>query len=255
MNIYFGVLFFLLGSILASFYGVVATRLPEGKSILGRSHCNHCHHTLSWYELVPIFSFLFLRGKCHHCHKKLPIYEPIIEFLMGVFFCLSYFYYGFSYELWMSLILISLFVLIYISDFRYMIILDSPLIISSILIFILKWIYFGIQDALLGLLSGVILFLIFLGIGYIGSKIFKREALGGGDIKLAFVMGESVGIMYAIIALVLSTFLALPYATLALLSNEDREVPFGPFLISALCMVFVFYDKFTAVLKFIMRIH
>ena len=109
--------------------------------------------------------------------------------------------------------------------------------------------------ALLSLFSGIVLFLIFLGIGYLGSKIFKREALGGGDIKLAFVMGESLGIFYAIIALVLSTFLALPYATLALLSNENREVPFGPFLISALCMVFVFYDKFTAVLEFIMKFH
>ena len=81
-----------------------------------------------------------------------------------------------------------------------MIILDSPLLVSSILIFLLKWIYFGMTKALLSLFSGVVLFLIFLGIGYLGSKIFKREALGGGDIKLAFVMGESLGIFYAIIA-------------------------------------------------------
>ncbi len=249
MNIYYAVTFFILGSVLASFYGVVATRLPEEKSILGRSHCLYCNHTLSWFELIPVFSFLFLRGKCKNCKKKLPVYEPLMELSCGILFSLSYLYYGFSYSFWVSLILISLLFIIFVSDFRYMIILDSPLVLSSLLIFGLKWFYYGLSSALWSLLDGAILFFIFYLIGYFGSKLFSREALGGGDIKLAFVMGLLLGVPHAIMALVLSTFLALPYATYSLFSTKEREVPFGPFLISALFIVFLFLDKFSSILN------
>lgn len=244
------VLLFILGSVLASFYGVLATRLPEGKSIIvPRSHCDSCEKTLAWYELIPVFSFLFLKGKCKNCKKKLPIYEPIAEFVTGLLFSLSYFYYGFSYSFFVSLFLISLLIIIYISDFQYMIILDSPLVISSIGIFILKVSYYGWDVALDGVFSGVVIFLFFLFVGYIGKKMFKREALGGGDIKLAFVIGLTLGIPHAFMALALSTFLAMPYATFSLFRTSEREVPYGPFLVSALVMVFLFYDKFSYILN------
>ena len=250
MNFYYAFLFFLLGSVLASFYGVVATRLPQNQSLIKpRSHCVKCHHVLSWYELIPIFSFLFLKGKCRKCHEKLSIYEPIMDFLLGLSFCMFYFFFGFSYSLWMSLILLSLVCLIFVSDFQYMLILDSPLVISSFLIFGLKWYYFGISEAWNALEDGVILFLIFLFIGYLGSLLFKREALGGGDIKLSFVMGLSLSTPYALMALILSTFLALPYATFSLCSTNEREVPFGPFLVAALAIVFFFQDKFAYILE------
>lgn len=250
MKIYYSILFFLIGSVLASFYGVLSTRLPEEKSIITpRSHCDSCNHVLSWYELIPIFSFLFLGGKCKNCKKKLSFYEPISEFLLGLIFMGSYLYYGFSYELWLSLLLSSLCLLIYISDFKYMIILDSPLVISSILIFLLRWYYFDLKSAFLMVGSGIILFLFFLFVGYIGKKIFKRDALGGGDIKLSFVIGMTLGMPYAFIALVLSTFLALPYATFSLIHTEEREVPYGPFLVSALYLVFIFLEKFSYVAR------
>lgn len=80
MEVFYSSMFFIFGSVLASFYCVLATRIPEGKSIVKpRSHCEHCNHTLKWYELIPIFSYLFLRGKCRECHKKIPIYEFICE--------------------------------------------------------------------------------------------------------------------------------------------------------------------------------
>ncbi len=249
MQIYYSIFFFLIGCVLASFYGVVATRFSEGKSITGRSKCNHCQHTLSWKELIPIVSFLIEKGRCRYCNKPLPVYEPIIELISGCCFSFAYLHYGFCYELWVFLLLISLAELIFISDFRYMIILDSPLLFSALFLFVLKWISFGFSEALWSLVDGLALFLIFLFIGYIGSILFKREALGGGDIKLAFVMGEALSIPYALMALVLSTFLALPYATFSLFSSEEREVPFGPFLVSALCIVFLFIDKFETILN------
>lgn len=250
MKIYYGIIFFLIGTILASFYGVVATRFPEGKSIIKpRSHCDNCETTLKWYDLIPIFSFLIHKGKCRYCKKKLPIYEPIVELITGLLFMTSFFYFGFGYSFYMSLILISLLILIFISDFKYMIILDSPLVISSILIFFLKWFYFDIKIALFSLLYGLILFLFMLFIGFLGKVIFKRDALGGGDVKLSFIIGMAVGIPHGFVVLVLSTFLALPYATFSLLTHSSREVPYGPFLISSLCLVFLYFDKFSYIVN------
>lgn len=235
---------------MSSFYGVVATRFPQGKSIIKpRSHCDFCQHALSFYDLIPVFSFLLLKGKCRYCKKKLPIHEPILELVVGILFALAYSYYGFSYSFFVALLLISLTNLIFVSDFLYMIILDSPLVITIIIMFILKLFYFNIAEAFISLGNGMLMFILMLIIGKLGTFIFKRDALGGGDIKLSFVIGMILGFPHAILALFLSTFLALPYATFSMFSNTSREVPYGPFLVSALSIVFLFYEKFSAVLN------
>ena len=140
--------------------------------------------------------------------------------------------------------------LIFISDFSYYIILDSPLIISSILLFILKFIFFGYKDALISIVSGISLFLVMYLIKIIGDKLFKRESLGGGDIKLAFVIGYALGFRLSLIAIILSSFLALPYSVASLKLQKNNEVPFGPFLVSSLFIVFLFQDKFINILGF-----
>ena len=250
MVIYNSIILFFIGSILASFYGVVASRLPRGKSIvMPRSHCDYCNHPLGLFDLMPILSFAFLRGRCRYCKKKLPVYEPLMEIATGLFFALSYIKFGYGYDFYVSCILISLSVIIYVTDFQEMLILDSPLLVSIILIFILKFVYFGIKEALLGLLSGLVLFIFMFLVGVIGKKMFKREALGGGDIKLSFVIGLSLGIPYAMISLVFSTFLALPYAFYAIIGDKSHEVPYGPFLSSSMWFVHFFQDKFQYVLK------
>lgn len=250
MEVFYYIMFFVMGSVLASFYCVVGTRLSEGKSLIKPgSHCIACNHLLKWYELVPIFSFLFLRGKCRYCQEKIPIHTFLCEIATGVLFVISYAVFGFSYSLWVALILTSLMILIFVSDFNYMIILDSPLVISGILMFILKLGYYDLEYALLGIRDGVIMFLFMLLIGFIGAKVFKREALGGGDIKLAFIMGLSLNLEYALMALVLSTFLALPYAVISLITKSNHEVPFGPFLIAATWIVFFYLEKFSYILQ------
>ena len=250
MEVFYAIMFFILGAVLASFYCVIATRLPEGKSIVKPgSHCTSCNHKLKWFELIPIISYIFLRGKCRYCHKKIPFYEFVCEIVTGTLFCISYLYFGFSYNFYVSLILISLLIIIFISDFQYMIILDSPLVISAIAIFLLKGFYLGWDIAFISVRDGIFMFLLMLAIGYFGSKAFKREALGGGDIKLSFIIGLTLTFPYCLMALILSTFLALPYATFSLLSNSSHEVPYGPFLISALCIVFFYLDKFSYIIN------
>ncbi len=238
-------LFFVIGTIFGSFYYVVGTRLAEGKSILyPGSHCTFCHHKLHPLDLIPIFSYLFLGGKCRYCHHKISIEYLLYELLTGLLFAVSYAKFGFSYQLWIMLILSSLLVIIFITDFKYCIILDSPLIISLVAIFVLKGVYYGWHEALLSLGHGCISFVIILVIRYLGNLLFKRESLGGGDVKFSFIMGMVLNFKYAFLAFILSTFLALPYALATIALKKDTEVPFGPFLVSSLVLVFFFYEKF-----------
>ena len=88
-------------------------------------------------------------------------------------------------------------------------------------------------------------------IAFLGSKLFKREALGGGDIKLAGIIGIILGLKLGLVAIILSSLLALPYAAGAMMLNKDSEVPFGPFLISSMAIVFIFSYKFVNLIAFL----
>lgn len=174
-----------------------------------------------------------------------------IAVINALILLISYYEYGFSYELFASLIIAGLVIIIFVSDFKYMIILDSPLIISGLLMLILRFCFNGFKDAALSLLSGLILFTFMLLISFVGKKIFKKEALGGGDIKLAAVIGIILNLKLGLVAIIFSSLLALPYAIGAILLNKDSEVPFGPFLIGSVAIVFIFSDKFTNFLNFL----
>ena len=246
---------FLFGSVMGSFYTVVASRLPQNKSIIKPgSHCEFCNHFLKWYELIPIISFLIQKGKCHKCRKKLSLLYPASELATGILFVISYLKFGIGPSFLISLILSSIVVLIFVSDIKYMIILDSPLIISAILIFGIKWYESGIFHAFSSCFSGLLTFLTMFAIGRLGDIVFKRESLGGGDIKLSFLFGMVLGYQMSIAAIVLSTFLALPYAFACLFLNKNHEVPFGPFLVSALWIVFFFFEKFERIVPFLLQI-
>jgi prepilin signal peptidase PulO-like enzyme (type II secretory pathway) len=236
---------FILGTIMGSFYLVIATRLPKNEDVIfSRSHCDSCEETLKWYQLIPLLSFILFKGKCPKCHQKISILNPIVELTCGVLFALMFYLYGISYNFYMGLIVSSLLIIIFISDFKFLIILDSPLIVSSVLTIILKYYYFGYQEVLKSILGGIILFSIMYLTGLFGKWAFKREALGGGDIKFAFVMGLILGSKLGLASLILSSFLALPVSATAVLITKNNEVPFGPFLSGALFIVFVFLNKF-----------
>ena len=95
------ILFGIIGTILASFYMVVAHRLPKEESIVTPpSHCEYCNHKLGPLDLIPVLSYLFLKGKCRYCKKHLSITYPLIELVQGLLFALGYYLYGLSYELY-----------------------------------------------------------------------------------------------------------------------------------------------------------
>lgn len=241
MNVIIAIYIFIIGTIIGSFFNVVAHRLSNNESIIKPgSHCESCQHLLKWYELIPIISFLIQGGRCRQCHTKLSWWYPLIEIITGLFYLFSYLYFGLSPDFFISLVISSVLVITCITDFNYLIILDEPLVIGSIIIIIITLITSGLVATLIAILSGLLLFFFMLLVKILGDKAFKRESLGGGDIKLSFFIGLSLGYKLAFVNLVLASILTLPIAFYYLVKYKDREVPFGPFLIISNFIIFIF---------------
>lgn len=236
---------FIIGLLFGSFYNVVGMRLPNNESIIfPGSHCENCNHKLSWYENIPLFSYILLKGKCKSCHAKISVWYPAIELFTGMLFLISYYVFGLTAEFFISIIISSLVSIIFVSDINYYIILDSPLVIGSILIIIIKLISFGLKETLISIGSGLLVFGVMYLIMLLGNFIFKKESLGGGDIKLSFVAGLVLGLKLGIMYIVFGAFLAFPYAMYITIRNKENMLPFGPFLISSLLIIYLDYNFF-----------
>ena len=245
MEIYYIIVLFIMGALLGSFYNVVGYRLPKGESIVfPSSHCTNFGHKLKAYELVPIFSFLFLGRKCSSCKQKISWFYAIFEFLTGLLFALSYVIFKNNIiELFIALTFISMIVSIFISDYHYMIIPDSILIISSILLFIELIVQNGFINFYVPLLNGLFSFLTMFGIKLLGDFLFKKESMGGGDIKLMFVIGMVLGFPQALCSIFFGSVVGLPIAVIILLRKKDHIIPFGPLLgIGALIILFTQFN-------------
>lgn len=229
--IFYSVCFFILGTIFGSFYNVVGYRIPKGESILyPNSHCTKCGHELKAYELIPIISFLFLGGKCKKCGDKISWFYPIFELLSGILFCISYLVFGFSLECLLSILFISMLLIVIISDYQTMTIPDSVLIVFLILILITKYFIGGFNIILTSLINGIISFIIMFLIKKLGDFLFKRESMGGGDIKLLGIFGVVLGVPLSLVSIFLASIIALPISLISLKSNKTHEIPFGPYL-------------------------
>ena len=246
---------FILGSILASFIHVYVTRLLRGESIINpRSHCINCNHQLKWYELIPIVSYIVQKGKCTKCGSKIGIDSLLYEILLGTLFVIVYARYGFTYNTLIGLIIAIMMISIFISDFKEMIILDSTLIVSGILYYLIIGINLGLTGLYKSFLYGIFAFVLMFIVKIIGDKIFKRESLGGGDIKLAFIMGSILPYNLFLLALIGGSFLALPYALVSTQKTKSHELSFGPFLVLSLFIVFLLKDDIINVLNMIVEI-
>ena len=249
MNIIYIIYMFVIGTIMGSFFNVIGHRLSKNESaIKPRSHCEFCGHILAWYELIPIVSFLIQGGKCRKCRAKLSWWYPLIEIITGLFFVGCYLYYGFTYDLLLALIISSVLIITCISDFNYLVILDEVLVVSSLAALVVIFLKAGLNGLIISLLSGLLMFFFMLMVKIVGDKAFKRESLGGGDIKLSLFIGLVLGYKLSFINLVLASFLALPVAFYYLVKLKDREVPFGPFLIISTFIIYIFS---TQILEFI----
>lgn len=240
MELYYIITFFIFGITLGSFYNVVGYRLPKGESIISPpSHCTNCNHQLTAIELIPIFSYILQGGKCKNCKVKISLFYPFFEFATGALFVIAYLIFGLSIELFIALTFISMTLIIFISDYLYYIISDEVLIVSAILLMIEIFLLKGIDGLLASLFNGAVAFGIMYLIKQLGDFIFKKESMGGGDIKLLFVFGLVMGWEMSLISIFLASFIGLPISIymLATNPNKDRIIPFGPFLCSAALII------------------
>jgi leader peptidase (prepilin peptidase) / N-methyltransferase len=237
----FGFFIFLFGICIGSFLNCVIYRLEQKKSLKGRSFCPHCKHKLSWQDLFPVFSFLFLKGKCRYCHKKISIQYPLVELATGLLFLLIYNlqftifnefsifqFFTLAYLFYISSVLI----IIFIYDLKHYIIPDKVLFpaIAIALIYNLippyNWQHLFYIFLAIVIASGFFLF-IFL--------ISKGKWMGFGDVKLAVLMGLLLGFPNVLAALFLAFFFGAIIGIILMVFNKKSlksEIPFGPFLIT-----------------------
>lgn len=240
MDIYYMIVFFIFGTIFGSFYNVVGDRLPEGKSIVKpSSHCPKCGHKLTPLELIPIFSFLLQKGKCKNCSSKIPIMHPLFEFVSGLLFMFAYVSFKLTPELLIALTFISILLIIFVSDIEYMIIPDEVLIIGLIILAIEKFFIFGLSNVLYSLLDGAVCFILMYLLKKLGDFLFKKESMGGGDIKLLFVFGFVLGSPMAVISIFIGSIIGLPISLIVIAKNASHEIPFGPLLSLGALIVFL----------------
>ena len=239
MEFTYVIIFFILGLFMGSFYTVVGSRLPKGEKIINdRSHCDNCQHELTLLDMIPVLSYLFLRGRCKYCKEEINPLSTSMELFTGTLFALSYFRFGFSYELFIALGLVSMLIILSVSDLSYYIIPDEVLIFFSGYFLIIITLQFGVVPALISIRNGLILFGVMYLIMLIGNFLFKKESLGGGDIKLLFVFGLVIDPLLGLISIFIASVIALPIALILLKTKKQKLIPFGPFLLIAINFIY-----------------
>ena len=241
IEIYWAVTF-AFGAIIGSFLNVCIYRLPRQKSIvLPPSKCPHCGYQLHWYDNIPIFSYLMLRGKCRSCKGAISIRYPFVEFASGILLTGLYMKYGLATEFFIYSVLIFCLITISFIDLDYQLILNV-ITIPGLVVGLLLTLFFA-SESIIEVLSGVAGGAgVLIAIAIFGNLLFKKESMGGGDIKLAAMIGAYLGLTGVLMALMIGFFSAAPIGALVLLwkgPHGDHKIPFGPFLsFGAICYIF-----------------
>jgi leader peptidase (prepilin peptidase)/N-methyltransferase len=246
--IFLPIIIFGLGLIVGSFLNVVILRLNTGRSIAtGRSACARCDNKLAWYELIPVFSFLGLRGKCRSCKAPISFQYPLVELITAIVFMLLYtqsrFFVESSFLNLVSLIggavIASLLIVIVVYDIRHKIIPNNivyPFIVLSLVS--VFWRTATVPEFMVvpALVSGILLSAPFFFIWFFS----KGKAMGFGDVKLALGIGWLAGILGGITVFLLSFWFGAVVGLLLMASSRagmKSQIPFAPFLIVAYFIV------------------
>lgn len=233
---------FIIGSIIGSFINVVIYRLPKSKSIVNPpSACPSCGNRLKWFDMIPILSYIFLKGRCRYCRAKISIIYPIVEILTALTFMFVYVKFGFSLYALKFIIFLTLIIAVSFIDLREGVVPDA-IVIPGCGVAILFSLFEGKQIFLQSLLG-----LTFLGIIFLIIIILSRGGMGEGDITLGAMIGAFVGFKFSIVVFVLSFILGAIFGVIAILFLKKKgkdAIPFGPYLGIASFIVVFFGSKF-----------
>ena len=248
LRIYTAILAFVFGTVFGSFLNCMAWRIAHNESVLkGRSHCAVCGHTLGAADLVPVFSYLLLRGRCRYCKEKISPRYMAAEVVCGCGFVISFLRFGISVRTLQAVVLFCILMALSMVDFEIYEIPDRFILAGIILYAATFWMddrrlnIFGMPAAVqdgggllplpaigTNLLAGVIgAFAIgggMLVLSLVFDRILGKESMGGGDIKLFFMTSLYLGLARGLVSLILSCIVGLVIAGVM----RKNKVPFGP---------------------------
>lgn len=243
MDLIFTVTSFLFGGIVGSFLNVVILRLPaEGESIVfPPSHCPACKTAISWYDNIPVFSFILLAGKCRTCRQPISLQYPVVEFCMAILSLALYTKFGLSFEFFLYFLFTAALLVIVFIDIQHQIIPDVISLPGIVIGFAGSFFTAQVtwQQSCLGiLLGGGILYAI--AAGY--YLVTGREGMGGGDIKLLGMLGGFLGWQSLLFIIFTSSLTGTVVGLFAMIKQGkggQTRIPFGPFLaLSGLLFLF-----------------
>lgn len=239
MNTFMIIAATLFGIIVGSFLNVCIVRLPKEQSIVyPSSHCVFCNHELKLIDLVPVFSFLFLKGKCRYCGEKISKRYIIVELLTGIMSGFTFFWYGLSIDFFRIFLLGAILIAVSFIDLEYQIIPDE-LVLTGILFGIILIIYNLFIDKIYEtwyspLIGAVVVSSILFIFSKIGQKIYKTEdVIGLGDVKLFIAIGIILGFEKVMVAFLVAIFLGGIYGIITIIidkKNSKKLIPFAPFI-------------------------
>lgn len=239
VTIVFSIFFALYGIVIGSFLNVLILRIPLKESItLKRSHCMTCGHTLSWYELIPLFSYLFLGGKCRHCKAHISAQYPIVEATNGILYVIFFLAKGITIETFLYCLCASALLALSVIDWRTK---EIPTgFILSILTLGLVRLFTDLgnwSQYVIGLfaVSGFLL-LIYL--------VTKGRGIGHGDIKLMAATGLLLGWKLNIIAFIMACIIgAVVHLIRMAIKKAGRKLAFGPYLSMGLIIAMIWGEQ------------
>lgn len=244
----------LLGLCFGSFINALVWRLHKKRDwVRERSECTHCHHVLAWYDLIPVASWLLLRGRCRYCSKKISAQYPLVESLTAVLFVVSWVVWPFGVDttglimfgLWLVSIVILVALAVY--DLKWMLLPDKltfPLIGIGVVFSVLRFYQTGatpleiVMQMIFGIASVA-------GLYYVLYVASKGRWVGFGDVKLGMFIGVILGWIGGLIAIMVANFVGLLVILPGLLSGKltrTSRIPFGPFLIIGCIVALLFGD-------------
>lgn len=230
MEILYIVLSIMFGLCIGSFLNVCIYRIPREESIVfPGSHCMKCGYELKWYDLIPVVSYISLRGKCRKCGDRISIQYPIVELLNAVIYLIIYLEYGYSLDTLKFMVLVSFLIVIAVIDFKTMFVYTNTIIVGAVFGAIFTLVQWYTEksfplDNIYGALIGTVV---------IGAIVLVTHGMGEGDIEIVAVSGLFLGAKCSIFMLFSGVVLGgIVSAIILILKLKDRkdEIAFGPYL-------------------------
>lgn len=228
-EIYLYIIVFVYGVVIGSFLNVLIIRLPKNEDVIVKaSSCTKCGHRLQWYDLVPLLSYISLRGRCRYCKEKISLQYPLVEALNGIVYVSIFLKFGFGFYSVLACLFSSILIVIALIDFKSFIIADecnyAILIIGIINIFFTNKLW----DKILGfVVVSVFMYLLLV----LFRKLRAIDVFGGGDIKLMAAAGLFLGYKEIVLAFFIACILGSVIHSIRMkLTNQGNVLAFGPYL-------------------------